>query len=450
MTKIFVKGSTSKAFVKFAFPSVLTSLLMISTYFVDGILIGQFIGTGGLAAFNLVFPVFSFLAATGIIISTGGSALIGKCLGENKLGDANQVFNLSLILAVALSAVISAVTLYLADDITRVLGATDLLFDATREYFTTLAAFFPLFIVGICLQFFIRNEGDYAYPIKATIVSVVINVPMTYFFLGVLGMSLGAAALASGISLTASIALLVAYFFRKKSIMSYSIPAFNFSVIKKILYNGSSEGLSEISAGIVILFFNLTLIRYLGEIGIAAFAILSLISLILIMTYVGLSMALQPMVSYNFGAEKLKRVRETLKISIKLAVIIGAAFYVVVFTLGDYFIEMFSAGDESLTSVTFDAIRIFGFAYVFMGINYLASGYLTALHRPKISLVISLSYNFIFVIIGLLALPQIFGPDGIWWAVPFANVAAVFISIYYIRKINRNMCRRQNLDSKSA
>lgn len=436
MTELFVKGNASKAFVKFALPSVLTSILMISTYFVDGVLIGQFIGSEGLAAFNLVFPIFSFLAATGIIISTGGSALIGKYLGENKPGDANQVFNLSLILAVVLSVVISAVTLYLADDITKVLGATDLLFDATREYFTTLAVFFPLFIVGICLHFFIRNEGDYTYPIKATMVSVAINIPMTYFFLGVLDMSLGAAALASGISLIAGIILLIAYFFRKKSILSYSIPVFNSSLIKKILYNGSSEGLSEISAGIVILFFNLTLIRYLGEIGIAAFAILSLISLILIMIYVGLSMALQPMVSYNFGAGKIERIKDTLKISIKLAIMTGAIFYGVVFALGDYFIGLFSAGDEDLTSVAFDAIRVFGFAYVFMGINYLASGYLTALQRPKISFVISLSYNFIFVIIGLLVLPQFFGPDGIWWAVPFANVAAVFISIYYVKKIN--------------
>ncbi len=159
----FVRGKVSKVFIKFAFPSVLTSLLMISTYLVDGILIGQFIGPGGLAAFNLVFPMFSFLAATGIVISTGGSALIGKYLGENRLKDANQVFNLSLIMAVAFSVAISVTTLFFADDITRFLGATELLFDATKEYFTVLSVFFILFIVGICLQYFIRNEGNSIY-----------------------------------------------------------------------------------------------------------------------------------------------------------------------------------------------------------------------------------------------------------------------------------------------
>ena len=436
---LFVKENVTKAYTKFAFPAVLTSLLMISTYLVDGILIGQFIGPEGLAAFNLVFPMFSFLAATGIVISTGGSALIGKYLGENRIKDANQVFNLSLIVAIVFSVVISAITLFLANDITRFLGATDLLFDATKEYFTILAIFFVLFIVGICLQFFIRNEGNSIFPIKATIVSVVINIPMTYIFLGVLDMSLGAAALGSGISLIASTSLLIAYFFKKNAIMSYARPSFELSVIKKIFYNGSSEGLSEISAGVVVLFFNLTLIQHLGEIGIAAFAIISLTSLVLIMIIVGLSMALQPMVSYNFGSKNIQRVKDTLKISIKIAIITGVVFYGGVFAFGDYFIGLFSAGDEELTTIAFDAIRVYGLAYIFMGINYLTAGYLTALQKPKISLIISLSYNLIFVVIGLLALPQIFGSSGIWWAVPFANVAAVVFSLYYIKKINRDM-----------
>ncbi len=270
-------------------------------------------------------------------------------------------------------------------------------------------------------------------------VSVAINVPMTYVFLGVLDMSLGAAALGSGISLIASTALLLVYFLRKKSIMSYGMPSFGFFTIKKILYNGSSEGLSEFSVGLVVLFFNLTLIQYLGEIGIAAFAIVSLTSLVLIMINVGLSMALQPMVSYNFGSKEIQRVKDTLKISIKLAVIIGAVFYGAVFVFGDYFIGLFSAGDEELTSIAFDAIRIYGLAYLFMGISYLASGYLTALQKPQISLVISLSSNLIFVVIGLLALPRIFGASGIWWAVPFASIAAVFVSFYFIKRINRSM-----------
>lgn len=437
--ELFANGKVSKVFVKFAIPSILTSLLMISTYLVDGILIGRFIGPEGLASFNLVFPVFSFIGALGFVIATGGSAIIGKYLGANRINDAKQVFNLAIFLGIIFSVVLTGITLVFADSIAGMLGATDVLFDGTRGYFAVLAIFFPLYIVGIVLQFFIRNEGDSIFPIKATMVSVVINIPMTYVFLAVWGWGLDAAALGSGLSLIPSTALLVFFFLRKKAVLSYGKPIFDFSVVKKILYNGSSEGLSEMSMGIVVLIFNLTLIQYLGEIGVAAFAIISLTSLVMLMIGYGLSMALQPIISYHYGSKSIQRLKDTLKISIKVAVIGGAVYYAVVFALGDHFISLFNDGDVELTALAFDAIRIYGISYLFIGVNMLCSGYLTALGRPKLSLIISLSFNFIFVLIGLLAFPPLIGASGIWWALPFAHIASIFVSFYLVKKMNRSM-----------
>ncbi len=437
--EFFAKGSVSKAYIKFAIPSIFTSLLMISTYLVDGILIGQFIGSEGLASFNLTFPIFGLLAAIAVVIATGGSSLVGKYLGEKNIQAANQVFNLSLILTLVFSIAFSLGILIFADDTARFLGATDILFDATKEYFTILSVFFILFLIGMVLQFFIRNEGNSTYPIKAILVAVAINIPMTYVFLGIWDLSLGAAALASGISSIASTVLSIVYFLKKKTLLHYGKPLFDLSVVRRILYNGSSEGLSELSAAAVVLIFNLTLIQYLGEIGIAAFAIISLTSLVVIMINVGLSMGLQPMVSYNYGAKSIERVKGTLRIAVKLSIIIGLAFYGTVFVFGEYFIELFSTDNDELTSLTIDAIRIYGLSYLFLGINFLSSGYLTALQKPKISLIISMCYNLIFVIVGLMVLPQLFGIPGIWWAVPFANIMTILISFHYVRKMNKNL-----------
>ena len=412
--ELFANGKVSSVFIKFAIPSILTSLLMISTYLVDGILIGQYIGYEGSASFNLVFPMFSIIVALGLVIAAGGSAIVGKYLGENRIKDANQVFNLSLILATTFSIILSVVTIIFANDIARLLGATDILFDGTRDYFSTLALFFPLYIVGIVLQFFIRNEGDSTFPIKTTMVSVGINIPMTYVFLAIWGWGLGSAALGSGLSMIPSTALLIIFFLRKRVQLSYGKPLFYFSVVKKILYNGSSEGLSEMSMGVVVLIFNLTLIQYLGEIGIAAFAIISLTSLVMLMIVYGLSMALQPMVSYQYGTKSIQRLKDTLKVAIKIAIIVGAVYYAVVFAFGDYFISLFTNGDDELTAMAFNAIRIYGTSYLFIGVNMLCSGYLTALGKPKLSLMISLSFNFIFVLIGLLAFPLLIGASGIW------------------------------------
>ena len=437
--ELFTNGTLSGVFTKFAIPSIFTSLLMISTFLVDGVLIGRFLGSQGLASFNLVFPVFSFLVAFGVVIATGGSALIGKFLGENKVKEAKQIFNLAIILTVISSIILSVVTIIFSDGITSLLGATELLYESTKDYFSTLALFFVLFLVGLILQYFIRNEGDSMYPIKTTMVSVAINIPLTYLFLGVFNMGLGAAALATGLSIIPSTGLLIFYFLRKKAILSYGKPIFDFTVIKKILYNGSSEGLSEFSVGIVVLVFNLTLIQFLGEIGIAAFAIISLTSLIVLMINFGLSMALQPMVSYYFGAKSSKKVKDTLKMAVKFSIIVGIVSYILVFLFGEHFIGLFTDGNQQLTSLAYDAIRVYGISYFFIGVNLLSSSYLTALQKPKLSLLVSMSYNFLFVIIGLLSFPHIFGAPGIWLAVPIANIMAIFVSIYFVKRQNKEL-----------
>ena len=231
--ELFANGKVSSVFIKLAIPSILVLLLMISTFLIDGILIGQFIGLEGLAAFNLIYPMFSLLIAIAIVIATGSSAIVGKYLGQKKTKDANQAFNLALVLAIIFSIILSVTTLFFADSITRLLGATDLLFESTKEYFSTLAIFFILFIIGLTFQHFIRNEGNFTYPIITTVVSVVINIPLTYVFLGIWDWSLGAAALGTGLSMIPSTILLIVYFLRKQSIMSYGRPILDFSIIKK-------------------------------------------------------------------------------------------------------------------------------------------------------------------------------------------------------------------------
>ena len=145
------------------------------------------------------------------------------------------------------------------------------------------------------------------------------------------------------------------------------------------------------------------------------------------------------MVSYNFGANKIGRVKDTLKISIKIGIVVGVIFYLMVFIFGEYFIGLFSKDDAQLTSLAFDAIQVYGFSYIFLGINYLSSGYLTALQKPRVSLIISMSYNLIFVIIGLMAFSHFFSTPGIWWAVPFANIVTVFISLYFVKQTNKKI-----------
>jgi len=444
MEKIFAEGKVSKVFVKFAIPAILTNLLTMSAFFIDGILIGQFIGSEGLAAVNLVFPVFIMIGATGIVVASGSSALVGKYLGQDNKTEAKHVFNLALALCIILSIIISSTVLIFVDDITGLLGATGSLYELTREYFSVILIFFGLILTSFVLEFFIRNVGDSIFPIKSTGIASIVNVVLTYVFLTVFDMGLAGAAWATGISFTSSIIILATYFLRKKVSLSYGKPVFKIITIKKILHNGVSESLSEFSSGSVILIFNLMLLQFIGEIGVAAFAIISFVSLMMLMVNFGFSMALQPMVSYNYGAKMTKRVTDTLKIAITISTAAGIAFYFIVLVFGEYVVGLFANNNQQLSTISLEALQIYGLSYIFIGINILASAYLTALEKPKLSLLVALSYSFIFAVIGLVIFPQILGVTGIWWAIPFANIVSIFVSVYMIKRSNRKLILQSN------
>lgn len=444
MEDIFAHGKVSNIFIKFAIPAILANLLTMSAFFIDGILVGQLIGSEGLAAVNLVFPIFIMIGATGVVVASGSSALVGRYLGEDNKKEANNVFNLALVLCIILSVTISGSVLFFVDSITGLLGASGSLYDLTREYFSVILIFFGLILTSFVLEFFIRNVGDSIFPIKSTGIASVINMVLTYVFLTVFDMGLVGAAWATGISFTSSIILLSTYFLRKRLSLSYGKPIFKILTIKKILYNGVSESLSEFSSGVVILIFNLMLLQFIGEIGVAAFAIISFVSLMMLMVNFGFSMSLQPMVSYNYGAKMTKRVKETVKTAMVISTVAGIVFYLIVLVFGKNVVGLFSNDDAQLSAISLDALRIYGLSYIFIGINILASAYLTALGKPRLSLLVALSYSFIFAVMGLFVFPQFLGPTGIWWAIPFANMAAVFVSLYTIKHSNKKLMSQIN------
>ncbi len=444
MEDIFAHGKVSNIFIKFAIPAILANLLTMSAFFIDGILVGQLIGSEGLAAVNLVFPIFIMIGATGVVVASGSSALVGRYLGEDNKKEANNVFNLALVLCIILSVTISGSVLFFVDNITGLLGASGSLYDLTREYFSVILIFFGLILTSFVLEFFIRNVGDSIFPIKSTGIASVINMVLTYVFLTVFDMGLVGAAWATGISFTSSIILLSTYFLRKRLSLSYGKPIFKILTIKKILYNGVSESLLEFSSGVVILIFNLMLLQFIGEIGVAAFAIISFVSLMMLMVNFGFSMSLQPMVSYNYGAKMTKRVKETVKTAMVISTVAGIVFYLIVLVFGKNVVGLFSNDDAQLSAISLDALRIYGLSYIFIGINILASAYLTALGKPRLSLLVALSYSFIFAVMGLFVFPQFLGPTGIWWAIPFANMAAVFVSLYTIKHSNKKLMSQIN------
>lgn len=202
-----------------------------------------------------------------------------------------------------------------------------------------------------------------------------------------------------------------------------------------MMYNGSSEGISELSAGISTLLFNLALMHYLGESGVAAFTAINYIFFIGITIFLGISDGVIPIVSYNYGAAQWSRVKHVLSIAAKSNFIIGAIIFSLLTLFGEQIISLFfRESEESVLSIATYGTSIYAYAFLINGLNILSSSYFTAMAKAGTSVIISLLRGLIFTAVGIYVLPRIFGIDGIWFVVPLSECLCLAVSIFLVRR----------------
>ena len=217
-------------------------------------------------------------------------------------------------------------------------------------------------------------------------------------------------------------------FFRAKK-LKFKFTKFDFKAIGALCFNGSSEFLTEIATGIVIMAFNINIMRMIGEKGVSAFGIIGYISTLVTMTMIGFSQGLQPVISYNYGAEKYERIKKILKIGIAVVAVLGIGFYTIINFFAYDIISMFVKNDQILFDLTKEAVNIYSFTYILMGINIIISAYFTAIEDALISAVLSILRGIIFINTLLYLCPIIFDTKGIWLSAPVNEMVTLVFSI---------------------
>ncbi|WP_232010598.1 MATE family efflux transporter [Fusobacterium varium] len=208
---------------------------------------------------------------------------------------------------------------------------------------------------------------------------------------------------------------------------------YSFKDLLKISKIGFAEFLAEVSTGIAIFIFNIVLIKELGEKGVSAFGIIGYISSFVVMTMIGFSQGIQPIVSFNLGAKKYTNVIKTLKISLLMIITTGIVFYGSINIFSEKIISTF-LNDIETFKMTKYALAVYSFAYIINGLNIVTAGYFTAVKKVKISTTITILRGVILIGIFLIVLPRLFGTVGIWWSVPAAELVTLISSIYFIKK----------------
>lgn len=329
--------------------------------------------------------------------------------------------------------ILSVLITIFIEPVIHFLGGGGVLFPYVKDYMSVVILFCTCYMVGYALEIYIKVDGNPVYPAICVMIGGLINIVLDYLFVVVYPYGIKGAAFATGMSQLTSTSMLLFYILFKTKKIKFVKLKFSFKELLKISKVGFAEFLAEVSTGIAIFVFNIIILRELGEKGVSAFGIIGYISSFVVMTMIGFSQGIQPIVSFNLGAKKYANVIKTLKISLLMIIATGVVFYGSINFFSNKIISTF-LNDTETFKMTKYALAAYSFAYIITGLNIVTAGYFTAVKKVKISTIITILRGVVLIIVFLEILPKIFGTAGIWWSVPAAELVTLASSIYFIKK----------------
>lgn len=424
----------SKLFVKFSIPAILSLTIAGVQTMVDGVFLGNFVGTNAMASVNIAAPFMQLMIGISLIVGVGAVSYIGRSLGEGEIKRAQDIFRSATLFMIVVSILIAIFGFSCSEQIAMFLGANDALLLESSTYIKYLALFAPTIGLSFILGIWVRCIGKPNVYLISSIVSLIANIILNYILIKELQLGILGAPIATGLSFTTALVVVALPFCKKETVINFFTGKFNLKLTGQLLYNGSSEGVSSIAVAVSTFVFNMAFMQIAGEAGVSAFTAIGYISLFASLIVCGVAAGVGPVISYNYGANLHDRVKELLLLSCKLALIMGAALFVLIFLFGKYLILLFVSNNETVLELALNGSKIYAFTFFFNGLNILLSGYFTSIGDALSSIIVALCRGMIFILGGIMILPQFFGVSGIWMTVPVAEVLTLGVVFLLMKK----------------
>jgi putative MATE family efflux protein len=427
-------GNVTSVFLRYAIPEIGAMLALSSAGLIDAIFLGNFVGVEALAAVNLSIPVWSLIFGLGLMISVGGSVVCGKYLGEKNDQLANEIFTKTVLVTLVISLLFSLLlNLALIDQLVGALGATNARLAAPLgTYLTILLWFTPFMMLQLVFFYFVRLDGQPVLAAVATLVGAIVNIFLDWLLIVHLEMGIMGAAFATAMSAVLASMILFPHFFTRRSRLKFSGPLTDWLGLVKAYVNGVSEFANEASVAVTTFIFNWVMVTRMGVEGVAALTIVDYLLMAGIMISYGISDSLQPIISQNFGARNERRIMEFLRIAAFSIGAVSVAMILIIVSIPEILTRVFLKPDEVETARIATQFLIFLWpAFLFNGLNILASAYLTSMQKPMQSAFIGLSRGFALPAAFLLMLPMWLGDTGIYLSLPLAEAVAFAASLLF-------------------
>lgn len=422
-----------KRLLRYTFPSIV--MLIFSSIYgvVDGFFVSNFVGKTPFAAVNFIMPLLIILGCVGFMFGTGGSALIAKTLGEGKSRKANELFTLIVWVSVLCALLLAVSGFVLLRPIAALMGAQGQLLEDSILYGRIILPALPFYILQYEFQCLFATAGKPKLGLGITVAAGVTNMALDALFVAVFSWGLVGAASATALSQFVGGVIPLLYFGRKnRSLLRFVKCKFDGGALLKTCTNGASELMSNISMSIVSMLYNLQLMKYAGDDGIAAYGVLMYVSMIFQALFIGYSVGVAPVVGYHYGAQNHDELKNLLK---KSLVLIGS-FSVVMFFAGEILGRplslLFVGYDAGLLDMTVHAFAIFSFSFLMSGLTILGSSFFTALNDGLTSAIIAFLRTLVFQIAAVCILPLFWGLDGIWFSIIAAEIMALLVTVLFL------------------
>ena len=424
--------------LRFVAPTVVMLVFMSLYQMVDAVFVSKFVGENALSALNIVYPFPSIVIAVSIMLATGGSAIIARNMGEGKEKEAKENFSFIVLVGAVIGVAIATAGILFIEPLIYMLGATPSLYDYCYEYLFILVLSVPLSVFQMLFQSFFVTAGKPHLGLTLTVLGGVSNIVLDYVFIVLCGFGVSGAALATSIGYSIPGLFGLIYFaVSRKGTLYFVKPVFRWGVLFKCCINGSSEMVNNLAVAVTTFLFNVLMLKYAGEAGVAAITIVLYAQFLMTSAFMGFSSGIAPVVSFNYGSGNVCQLKKIFKISVWVITVVSAAVFVIAETCSDVVIMVFTPAGSEVFGLTKYGFAIFSFSFLCTGMNIFASALFTAFSNGKISAILSFLRTFVFLTACLLFLPLFWGVDGIWLAVPVAEVMALFVSVYYLVRFKK-------------
>ncbi len=412
-------------------------MIIFSLYsMVDGFFVSKYVGVEALSAVNLSMPFINIVFALGIIAAVGSQTLCGVFIGRKNFMKANKIFSFNIQTVTIFSIILTVLFYFNMDTIARLLGATGDLKPLVIEYIGHIVYFVPFLMISYNFEVMVKVDGFPRLAVATVITCGLSNVILDYVFVGLMGHGLAGAAVATGFSQVISTVVYLIHFTVGKSNLEFVEVKFSFDTLKSIFSLGVGDFVSEVGIAMIVLFYNIFIIKFLGEKSIATFSVISYVNNLALTCFAGITQGTQPLLSYYYGKKDYDSLKKLFRLATAAIFVTGVVFLAASQLFPERIFRIFLDVDKETLSYSVESLRKFSISFMITGFNVLIAAVCVSFLKPKYSVTINILRSFVTIYLALFVLTML-EPTLIWFASALSEAVTLIFAYYFYKRLSR-------------